>query len=253
MGPQSTIMIDEVAELDTQDLSPDSAAPSLQTIRRVSLKDRAVQQIREAIERGELKAGETLTELGLAKKLGVGQPTIREALLELIFLGFIERRGPRKTQVTQLSQSMIDDIYVVRVRLECLAAELVAKQEAPDLSECWHQVQNLENAAREGQATSLYQADLGFHRALWKTSGNESLCSCLELLVPRLMTFSIIQQVKPSIEKMIAIAAIHRELLEAIEAGGTNIENVRKIMQRSMDDAWMDDTQLPKRASATTV
>src|ERR1700676_1951984 len=37
--------------------------PRMQTIRRVSLKDRAVQSIREAIERGELEAGQVLTEL----------------------------------------------------------------------------------------------------------------------------------------------------------------------------------------------
>ncbi len=230
-------------------LTASSAAPSLQTIRRVSLKDRAVQQIREAIERGELKAGEPLTELGLAKKLGVGQPTIREALLELIFLGFIERHGPRKTRVTLLNQGMIDDIYIVRVRLECLAAELVAGQEKPDLRECWKQVRNLESAAGSGLAVSFYQADLGFHRALWKTAGNESLSSCLELLVPRLMTFSIIQRVKPGTEKMVAIAAVHRELLQAIEARVSNIEAVRSIMQRSMEDAWLDDKELPKFVS----
>lgn len=222
---------------------------SLQTIRRVSLKDRAAQQIREAIEHGELKAGTVLTELGLAKKLGVGQPTIREALLELMFLGFVERHGPRKTRVTLLTRAMIDEIYVVRVRLECLAAELVAAQDHPDLSLCWEEVENLETAAKTGQAVSFYQADLAFHRALWKATGNESLHSCLEQLVPRLMTFSIIQRVHPPTEKLVTIAAVHRELLEVIEANDRSIEAVRSVMQRSMENAWIDDTQLSEPAT----
>src|ERR1700723_233069 len=84
-------------------VAPDGAATSsLDAIRRMSLKDTVVERICEAIERGELKAGEPLTELGLARKLGVGQPTIREAMLELQFIGFIEQVGTRKTRVTLL-------------------------------------------------------------------------------------------------------------------------------------------------------
>src|SRR5262245_22181339 len=107
---------------------------ALGVIPRVSLKDTAVQRICEAIEGGELKPGEQITELGLAKKLGVAQPTIREALLELEFAGFVEPMGPRKTRVTVLSRAAIDDIYLVRTRLEALAVELIASQPAANLA-----------------------------------------------------------------------------------------------------------------------
>jgi len=217
--------------------------PKLQTIRRVSLKEKAVQSIREAIERGELQAGETLTELGLARKLGVGQPTIREALLELEFLGFIEHQGARRTRVTLLSRRSIDDIYLVRSRLEALAAELVASQEVPDLRNCWHEALRMEELAQEGKAMDFYQADLAFHRAIWKASQNESLQTCLEQLVPKLMTFSIIQRAHPPTEKLIEIALLHRRLLEMISVG--NIEATRKLVELSMEKAWVDDVQLP--------
>src|ERR1700728_4102768 len=91
---------------------------SLGAIRRVSLKDTAVQRICEAIEAGELEAGETLTELGLARKLGVAQPTIREAILELEFIGYLERTATRKIRVALLTKRSIDNIYMVRMRLE---------------------------------------------------------------------------------------------------------------------------------------
>jgi DNA-binding GntR family transcriptional regulator len=179
----------------------------------------------------------------LAKKLGVGQPTIREALLELEFLGFIERTGPRKTRVTLLTRKMIDDIYLVRGRLEVLAVELVTKQSAVDFSDCWNQVRRMEKAAEAGKAVEFYQADLGFHRSLWKETGNESLRNCLEQLVPRLMTFSIIQQVHPPTEKLSEIALVHRQLLGTIESKDTKA-SVRS-MEQSMENAWLDDTKLP--------
>ncbi len=215
----------------------------LQTIQRVSLKDKAIQHIREAIEQGELHAGETVTELGLARKLGVGQPTIREALLELEFLGFIERQGPRKTRVTLLSRRAIDDIYLIRTRLETLAAELVAGQNVPDVRKCWNEVYRMENAAKEGKTTDFYQADLAFHRALWEASKNDSLRSCLEQLVPKLLTFSIIQRTHPTAQKLVEIASLHRRLLEMISVG--NIEATCKLVEESMERAWLDDLKIP--------
>jgi DNA-binding GntR family transcriptional regulator len=207
------------------------------------MKSLAVQQIREAIEHGELRAGEKVTELGLAKKLGVGQPTIREALLELEFLGFIERKGPRDTRVTLLTRSTIRDIYRVRVRLETLAVELIASMDKPDLSACWNEALRMENAAREGRAADFYQADLGFHRELWAVTKNESLQSCLEQLVPRLMTFSIIQRVQPSSNKLLEIAILHRRLLETISSH--NIASSVALMEESMKNALMDDEHMP--------
>src|SRR5579862_2481841 len=127
----------------------DHKSSSLRTIRRVSLKDTAVQQICQAIERGELKAGEPVTELGLARKLGIGQPTIREALLELEFIGFVEQVGARKTRVTLLTRRMIDEIYLVRTCLEALAVEIVAGQKDADITSCWRQLERMEEAAKQ--------------------------------------------------------------------------------------------------------
>ena len=207
------------------------------------MKSLAVQQIREAIEHGELRAGEKVTELGLAKKLGVGQPTIREAFLELEFLGFIERKGPRDTRVTLLTRSAIRDIYRVRVRLETLAVELIVAMETPDLSACWSEALRMEHAARDGRAADFYQADLAFHRELWAVTRNESLRGCLEQVVPKLMTFSIIQRVQPTPEKLLEIAILHRVLLETISS--RDMKNSVAVMEESMKNALMDDERMP--------
>ena len=51
-----------------------------QPVKAESLSAQVFETIRDAIFRGELKPGETLRELGLAKSLNVSQATVREAL-----------------------------------------------------------------------------------------------------------------------------------------------------------------------------
>ena len=204
-----------------------------------------VGRIREAIERGELKSGEQIKELVLARLLGVAQPTIREALLELEFIGYIERQGPRKTCITSLSRRQIDDIYLVRSRLETLAVEILADRRNPDLSICQEHADRLCSAAQDGKLTEFYQADLAFHRALWQATENESLIRSLEGIVPKLFAFGIIRHAGPDRGKLIEIAGLHQQLIELIPAG--NVEAVSRLMKLSMENAWVEDAQLPER------
>ncbi|HWB52882.1 MAG TPA: GntR family transcriptional regulator [Tepidisphaeraceae bacterium] len=212
----------------------------------MSLKDTVVQRINDAVKSGELKAGQQLTELGLAHKLGVGQPTIREALIELEFMGMVEQVGKRKTRITLLTRRAIDEIYVVRTTLETLAAELVARQKDPDLSVCRTRLEQMEDAAHRQAYQEFFQADLEFHRALWRATQNRSLEEVLERLVPKLFAFGIIQHARPSAEELIAMANLHRQLLELLPTG--DVAATRRLMDLSMGKAWLDDAQLPERS-----
>lgn len=218
--------------------------PSLQCIPRESLKDTVVRRIRQAIDAGELRAGQPLTELGLAKKLGVAQPTIREALLELEFIGFVERTAPRKIRVTLLTKTAIRDIYMVRARLEMLAAEIIAAQASPNLTPCWKQLAEMEDAARTESLNRFWAADLNFHRALWRATHNESLESSLERLVPKLFSFGIIQHAHPSAEALTEMTKLHRHLLEILPS--RNQQMIHDAMDLLMEKAWLDDAQLPQ-------
>jgi DNA-binding GntR family transcriptional regulator len=221
---------------------------SLRTIPRVSLKDTAVQCICRAIEAGELKAGEALTELGLARILGVAQPTIREAILELEFIGYVERTAARKIRVALLSKRSIDNIYLVRIRLEVLAVELVAMQPAAEIQSCWDQLQKMETAARQATFRDFFHADLEFHRALWRCSRNECVESALERIVRKLFAFAIIQHARPDAAELVAICDLHRRILEATMK--SDKETACRLMEVSMEKAWLDDAQLPKVSTA---
>jgi DNA-binding GntR family transcriptional regulator len=216
---------------------------NLRALPRVSLKEAAVQQICQAIESGELKAGEMLTELGLARKLGVAQPTIREALLELEFIGYVERTATRKARVTLLTRGAIENIYLVRTRLETLAVELIAAQPSPQVESCKDPLEAMDIAARNGDFREFCHADLKFHRALWSLSKNDCIESSLERIVPKLFAFAIIRHSNPSIAELIETYDLHRRLLDAILQG--NAVQARQLMELSMELAWLDDAQLP--------
>jgi len=216
---------------------------NLRTLPRVSLRDTAVLHICQAIECGELQPGETLTELGLARKLGVAQPTIREALLELEFIGYVERTVTRKPRVTLLTKRSIENIYLVRTRLETLAVELVAGQSAPQLQSCTEYLLEMESAARRGVFREFCHADLKFHRALWAASQNDCVENALERIVPKLFAFAIIKHSHPDSSQMVETYELHRRLLDAIVAGDASA--ARRHMELSMERAWLDDAKLP--------
>jgi DNA-binding GntR family transcriptional regulator len=216
---------------------------SLRTISRVSLKDTAIQHICQAIECGELQAGEILTELGLARKLGVAQPTIREALLELEFIGYVERTPMRKARVTLLTRRSIENIYLVRTRIETLAAELIAAQPSPQLQACEEHLVEMEATAKSGVFRDFCHADLKFHRALWAASENDCVENTLERIVPKLFAFAIIRHSHLDSSQMMDTYELHRHILDAIVAGDAGA--ARKLMELSMERAWLDDAQLP--------
>jgi DNA-binding GntR family transcriptional regulator len=184
-----------------------------------------------------------LTELGLARKLGVGQPTIREALLELEFIGYVERTATRKARVTLLTRRSIENIYLVRTRLETLAVELIAAQPSPQLESCKEPLLAMESAARNGVFREFCHADLKFHRALWASSQNDCIESSLERIVPKLFAFAVIRHSNPNPDQLMETYELHRRLLDAILQ--RNAAYARELMEFSMEQAWIDDAQLP--------
>src|SRR6058998_1823102 len=97
--------------------SPSAAtAPGqpLAPFRFPSLPEAVAQKLRDAILAGQLKPGERLVEQKLAANLGIGQPTLREALKELEFQGFVRKSPKKGTYVTELTPEDFRQIQEVR-------------------------------------------------------------------------------------------------------------------------------------------
>jgi DNA-binding GntR family transcriptional regulator len=220
---------------------------ALAVIEKKSTKDLVVERVREAILRGELSSGQRVTEPELAKNFGVGQATVREALIELEHMGFVQRREPRKTFITHLTGEDIAQIYAVRVPLELLAVEMAAANHG-DLSALDDATERMEAAAQEGDLIGFKSADHNFHRALWQASGNPHIVECLEPLVTKLFAFAYttVSDGRPAPDKRRELVATHRQILTSLRAGDASA--AKEFLLDSMDMSWARDERAPAKS-----
>src|ERR1051326_7319940 len=93
-------------------------------ITRANLSADITSLLFDAILRGELGPGQRIVEGKLARELGVAQSTLREALQQLEHQGLVRKSERRGTFVTRLRVKDMEDLYLVRLELEPLAASL---------------------------------------------------------------------------------------------------------------------------------
>src|SRR6266545_6686012 len=80
-----------------------------------TLKEHAVQILRDAIMEGRLKPGERIDEVQLARQLGVSRTPLREALLELEQQGLVLSRRRQGTFVVELAGEEIEKVNSLRI------------------------------------------------------------------------------------------------------------------------------------------
>ncbi|MFP5230259.1 MAG: GntR family transcriptional regulator [Acidobacteriota bacterium] len=97
-----------------------------------SLSDRAYQQIRDEILRGDLSIGDILSRRRLADRLNMSFLPITEALRRLETEGLVESRPRIGTRVRIPTEQDIRDSNVIREALESQAARLCAERITPE-------------------------------------------------------------------------------------------------------------------------
>ena len=235
---------------------PSESARAAQTdigvsaISRPSAKDAVVKEIRSSIMRGTMKAGARIIEHRLAASLGVSQTTVREALVDLEHLGFVQRVPPRRTFVTRLTRQDVEEIYAVRVPLEQVVIDLISTGALPDLSASERAYQGMLRAAAEEDRIQFEEMDLEFHRALWAATRNRTLTDILEKAVVKLFAFGYVmnQQIHSSRARMEQQAEQHGKILALIRAGDR--EAAKQTMAASMDRTWLNDIQFSEETGS---
>jgi DNA-binding GntR family transcriptional regulator len=210
----------------------------LSQIESVSKKDRVVQVLREAIVTGNMKPGNAIVENKVAQQLGVGQPLVREALIELEHQGFVRRFPYRGTYVTKLSPEDIKQIFELRIKLEGIAIDWARQKAGHDEIEALrHNIGLMKLAARNHDAAQFYENDLEFHRKLWKLSGNKYLVEALERVVVPLFAFFVIKTTSDR-ESLQESAERHEKILDAFDL--PTPDYLRRFMEETLR-GWKDD------------
>ena len=140
---------------------------------------RVYTQIRQAIMQGQLQPGERLVLDGLAASLGVSRVPVTQALKRLETQGFVRTARRGETVVVELSATDAWELYVLRIRLQPLAARYAAQRLQPDqLAE----IERLAELVAPLSGAERTVMDRRFHEAIANASGMPRLVQILNNL-----------------------------------------------------------------------
>ncbi len=204
---------------------------------RSSVPDRIARALRDAIVSGKLAPGRRIVESKIARQLGIGQPTVREALKTLAGEGLVVHNPNRGYCIQSLTPKEVGQIYELRIEWEPLAIELALKNRSAWTAEVLSNVvTELKQAAREDNVEEYYHLDLRFHRTLWKLSGNPFLEKALSQITVPVFAFWMIRQLRKRSLDLVANAQTHEKIAETLIAGDSRV--ARQTIRGAIESFW---------------
>ncbi len=136
---------------------------------RPSYADEVYQALLDAISDGSLAPGTRLTQEEIAEQMNVSRSPVLQALQLLRKDGFVQDAPGRGVLVAPLDADWTSKLYEVRGALDSLAARLAAQR-------CFRMDRALLDNGRTTSASSsikaMIDADMQFHLAIYRASGN---------------------------------------------------------------------------------
>lgn len=190
----------------------------LSAVQRRSTTEQVIASLRTAIITGRIGPKEPLREASLAKVMGTGRSSVREAIRHLIGEGLVEYRPHRGAFVRSISQDEAFDVYLAREAIEVMAVRHAFERGTElDLSALESRLHRIILAAastpdRLPAGTELVAADLDFHREMVSLAQSPRLTRAHETLAAEAQMLMHHQPVYPLTD----YAGDHRILFDAI-------------------------------------
>jgi DNA-binding GntR family transcriptional regulator len=176
-------------------------------------------RLREEILDGRLAAGTRLVETELAARFGVSRGPIRDALSDLSRLGLTVDLPRRGTFVSSLTERDLEEVYVIRRAIEEAAVRLAIERAADEeVTALFEALATVESAYAGDDLAAAWEADMEFHRACSRLSGNGRLMELFDRLASQTVLL-----MRTSVESHASLAwtppvEVHRRIAEAIAA-----------------------------------
>ena len=196
-------------------------------LRRHSLRSQVRLAIIDLVLSGELPAGERVNETELARRLGVSQTPVREALLSLEGQSFLTAETGKGFQVRDLDPDEVRQIYPVLATLESFALELAGLPDADTLAEL--KSLNEEFVKTGSESEQAIDLDNRLHRRLAEGCQNAFLLDLIAQVRRSANRYEHAYmrqpgQVKLSFEQ-------HTEILAALEA--RSLRQATRLLRRN--------------------
>lgn len=187
-------------------------------IQRVVLSHQVKEELLDDIMSGRYKPGDRLVESQIAKRMGISQSPVREALRDMVAMRFVEVEPHKGARVRKIAQREVLEIYPVRACLEELAGQLAVDKIGTDLGQLEEAIVRMTKAFEVGDVRTLAHWDVLFHRTILQASGNQILIETWNSLMIEARTFVTLNNLisrKPEID----LAGRHYPIIEALREG----------------------------------
>jgi DNA-binding GntR family transcriptional regulator len=188
---------------------------------------------------GELEPGQTLTEAGLSKTLGVSRTPVREALLQLEAEGVLQSTPAKGFTVRKLSITEAAELFPILATLESLAVRIAAKQvNLRELREI-----DAELTLAEDPVTR-WRMDTTFHEKLIEGCPNASLRALITRLRVTLSRYEIEFMRRAGRQWQHVAGSRHAAILDAL--AHHDLDGVHEAIARNWEDSldavrtWLD-------------
>jgi len=205
---------------------------------RPTARDLIADELRRAIVRGELQAGDKLSPGELAEQFAVSQTPAREALQLLASEGLLSNDPFRGVRVAPLSAEEYEELYLMRVGLEGLAARLGSERIGDeDVAELERELDAMGAAAEDDDLDRFYEHDRRFHLIHYGASGRTGLVSRIMSL--RTASERYARHAYAGLEhvSMVDTVVSHRAILDAVRArdGDAAERAIRADLDRTLE------------------
>jgi DNA-binding GntR family transcriptional regulator len=141
-----------------------------------SLRELALEHLRNSIIDGSLKMGQVLSERKISEELGVSKSPVREALAQLRDEGLVSIEPQKGARVFSLSEPEVTQICDFRQAIETAAFELALSRDPDGLAKDMQQVVNdMERERARGNEKGYLSLDTAFHQLIFEHARNDYL------------------------------------------------------------------------------
>lgn len=176
-----------------------------------------LERLRRLVTSGVYAPGALMPEVALAQEFQVSRTPIREALKQLETEGLVEIRPRVGTFVRIPTRREIVELFQLKVSLEGLAANLLARRgPAAELKTLARNLAESEEAARSDQTEEYARLVHEFHWTIVLGADNAKLAEHYERLMNQLAYHRIVLQTIERPGRLVASTGEHRAVLEAI-------------------------------------
>jgi DNA-binding GntR family transcriptional regulator len=184
------------------------------TEKHLTLREKILEHIRDAIVSGAMKAGSRVSEPDLAERYGISRTPIREAFRQLESEGYLTVIPRRGAVVTSFSQKDIEEFYAIKSILEGYAARRACeKLTVRELDKMQTINDRLQEMASHGDVKHFFKVHNDFHDLFIKAADNDKLRDMINGLVSRFQRLRLMSLSLPG--RMAVSIQEHQKIIDA--------------------------------------